>query len=112
MKSKKAEKYLKASLILNLVFWLFIAVSYLFTKTDVGFLIKSLVFLEPVFFVVALWGVVKKNELIGNLAILGLSLNIVLAITDEVGIADLTALVLSLIALIFLIKAKREARRK
>lgn len=112
MNSKKTERYLKASLILNLVFWLFIAVGYLFTKTDVGFLIKSLVFLEPVFFAVALWGVIRKNELIGNLTILGLSLNIVLAITDEVGIADLTALALSLIALLFLIRARREARKR
>jgi hypothetical protein len=105
MKQNTLLKIVKNLLTINVLFWLFIALYFSFS--DYGsngyFIIKVLLFLEPVFYLISLVGVMKKIKII-YLGSIILSLgNTLLSITDQVDLSDIISLFLSLITFLSLI---------
>ena len=103
-------KMCKFLVVINIVFWLIIAIGYSMLNTNkvssIYSIIKILLFLEPILFLVLLIGILKQIKIIYLLGLIISFLNAVLSITDQVGILDLISLILSLGTLISLIICK------
>ena len=106
MVKNKPPFYVKSSrvlLIVNLVFWAYIAVYYSFFRFAGNpnyLLLKVLLFIEPLLYAAALHGLNRKNRTIYILTILFAAGNAVLSLTDETGLFDWISLALSLLLLI------------
>ena len=85
--------------ILNIAFWLWIFLNYSFIKfygNGDYILARVLLFFEPVIFIVALMGYLRKRRVIYILSILFLTANSLLSITDEVGFMDIVSLFMNI----------------
>jgi lysylphosphatidylglycerol synthetase-like protein (DUF2156 family) len=105
MKQNTLLKISKNLLIINALFWLFIAVYFSFSDygKDSYLFIKVLLFLESVFYFISVVGVIKKIKIIYFGAII-LSLgNTVLSITDQIDLSDIISLFLSFITFLSLV---------
>lgn len=107
---KTELKYLSIYLllILNIIFWLAVAVNYSFVQflhdnTPILLLIKTLLFIEPLLFFITLIGVIKKVRIIMMLSMPFLFINAVLSLTDEFGTLDFLAMMLNIITLLNLL---------
>lgn len=95
--------FCKIILITNIIFWTIMAIYFSFFKfasNEHYLILKVLLFFEPLFFAIALIGVIKKIKIIYLLSIIFVFLNAILSITDEVGTYDIISLILSILALI------------
>lgn len=110
MKIKPGLAICYALLGINFIFWLFMAAYYsiyVFSGDDEYFIIKVLLFLEPLAFLIIFFAVLKRVKLIYIASIPFLALNALLSITDEVGFYDILAMSLSILALILLLSIWR-----
>ncbi len=87
---------------INLLFWIFVAIFYSFMRENPNSMVKILLFIEPIIFLIALIGYLKKNTVIYYLTLVFLLCNAILSITDELGFLDLLSLVLNLLMFIVL----------
>ncbi len=93
-------------LIANIVFWLLTAVYFSFFKfatNDNYFILKILLFAEPVLYSLSLVGIVKRIKIIYLFSILLTFGNTILSITDQMGIYDYLSLGLSILAFLNLL---------
>lgn len=107
--------FCKIILIANIVFWTVIAIYFSFFKfasNEYYLILKVLLFFEPLFFAIALIGLIKETKIIYALSIVFVFLNAILSITDEVGIYDTIALILNILALVSLSLVWRQIFKK
>ena len=83
-------------------FWLLIAIFYSFVKENSNSMINFLLFMEPIIFLIAFIGYLKRNIIIYYLTLVFLFCNAILSITDELGFQDILSLVLNLLLFIIL----------
>lgn len=96
---RKLIKSCQIIAIINIIFWLAIAIYFSFFKFasyENYLIIKLLLFLEPVFFAIVLVGLIKKIKIIYIFSILFVFANGLLSITDELGLYDIASLILNL----------------
>lgn len=96
---------------LNFLFWIFIAISYSFVRENPNSIVKFLLFLEPIIFLIAFIGYLKRNIIIYYLTLIFLFCNAILSITDEIGCLDILSLILNLLLFIVLAFQWRIFRR-
>jgi hypothetical protein len=97
--------FCKIILIANIVFWTVMAIYFSFFKfssNEYYLILKVLLFFEPLFFAIALIGLIKEIKIIYVLSTIFVFLNAILSITDEVGIYDIISLILNILALVSL----------
>lgn len=87
---------------LNLFFWIIVATYHLFMKSS-NPIISFLLFMEPVAFLFALTGYIKKSGTVYYLTLVFLLFNSILSVTDELGVLDLTSLVLNVLLFVMLL---------
>jgi len=105
----------KILLIISIIFWSIIAVYFSFFKFasyENYLILKILLFLEPLFFAIALFGLIKRIKIIFVFSIIFSLFNAILSITDEVGIFDVISLILNILVLISLLLAQKQIFKK
>jgi hypothetical protein len=98
--------------LINLCFWLVIAILYSFVKSHTNPVLSLLLFIEPVVFLSALIGYLNKSIIIYYLTLSFLIVNSILSIADEVGVLDLFSLLLNIIMFILLVLQWKNYRHK
>lgn len=83
-----------------------------FASTENYFILKILLFLEPLLFAIALFGLIKKIKGVYVFLIIFVLLNAVLSVTDQIGIYDIISLVLNILALIGLLLSWKQIFKK
>jgi len=99
MTKTKLLKSCQLLLIVNIIFWLFIAFSSLL-ESNSHLVVKTLLFVEPVLYFVSLLGIRRKVKTIYLFSIILALGNTILSIIDQIGLSDIISLILS--ALVFL----------
>lgn len=92
----------KSLLIINVIFWLFIAF-YSYFGTNSHLIIKGLLFLESILYFVGYIGVAKKTKIIYLFSLILAFGNTILSLTDQIDLSDIVSLVLSFITFLSLI---------
>jgi hypothetical protein len=105
----------KILLIINIIYWGLIA-SYFsffkFTSSDNYLIFKILLFLEPLFFIIALFGFINKIKTIYIFSIIFIFFNTLSSITDQVGFYDIISLILNILTLGCLLLAWKQTFNK
>lgn len=99
-------KSCKLLLLVNTIFWLVLAIYFSFFEYEDNnnlIVIKILLFLESIFYFIALIGVIKKIKLIYLAAIILALGNTILSLTDQIDLSDIISLILSGVTFINLI---------
>ena len=97
---------------INFLFWTFVAIFYSLVREDSTSMVSILLFMEPIVFLIAFIGYLKKNIVIYYLTLIFLFCNAILSITDELGFLDILSLVLNLLLFIVLAFQWRIFRHK
>lgn len=108
------QKISYALLIINIIFWLFIAGYFAFFKfpsQSIYLILKILLFIEPACFAVILIGVIKKIKPIYYFGLMFLVINALLSLTDEVGIWDITSFLLNISLFLTLLPARNQYKK-
>lgn len=93
----------------NIVFWFFIAIYFSFFKfaeKPEYLILKILLFFEPLIFVGLLVGIAKKIKIIYILGLFFLIINVILSITDEIGLFDIMSLLLNITTFVNLLSIR------
>jgi hypothetical protein len=98
-------------LTVNGLFWLVVATGYLFVHPDNYLIIKVLLFLEALACFVGLYGLLSKKRVLVIFVTLQAGANTLLSLTDELGLWDITAFLLSLALLVSLIRYLRSTQK-
>lgn len=103
--------FCKIILVANITFWTITATYFSFFKfyfNENYLILKVLLFFEPLFFIIILIGLVKKIKIVYVFSIIFVFLNAILSITDEVGVYDITSLILNILAFIGLLLVRKK----
>lgn len=105
----------KILLVISIIFWSIIVVYFSFFKfpsNENYLLLKIFLFLEPLFFTIALFGLLKKIKIIYIFSIIFVLFNAILSITDQIGIYDIVSLGLNILILISLLSILKQIFKK
>lgn len=103
-------KICKWLVLLNILFWLAIAVGYSMQSKNatgsVHAIVSMLLFLEPILFLILYAGISRRIKIFYVFGLVLTLSNIVLSITDEMGLYDFFSLALSSITFVSLLISK------
>lgn len=97
-------KFIKFIFLLNIMFWMTIGLHSI-VWGDLNFVIKLILFFEPVIYIFFLGALPKKIKIVNLFALFFTFGNMIFSITDQVGLLDIISFFLSAMAFVSVIRA-------
>lgn len=96
-------KFHKAMLLINAIFWQIVAINSI-RYSNLHFIVKMLLFGEPAIYMFLFVMINKNIKIINVFALLFTLSNMIMSITDQVGLLDIISFFLSVMAFASLVK--------